>query len=145
MRGSPLIRSFLVFIAVALIGVSLTWLGGGHSSPPPAPPKQRLPDSHNLATPFVLSLSAPAKSVLLESAGKSLELQPDQQIISGTLSIDDQYPTVFITVKWKSSNPGPHFAKLTLEPPSRPTLTRTFDAPGELSDVWELPALSDHD
>jgi len=141
MRGSPLIRTLIVLIALIAAGLGLSALGSrrpaddGSSSTVPLEPKA---EPKSVTSPFVLTLSAPAKTITLESLGETHSLDASTQTISGTLPIELGHPTLFIDIAWADQNPSPHFAKLVLEPTGFPTQTKIFDASGDLSDVWEL-------
>lgn len=59
---------------------------------------------------------------------------------AGMIALDGADPVVFLTVKWAEPEGGSErFAKLTLEPAGKPTLSHYFEAPGTIEDVWELP------
>jgi hypothetical protein len=138
MRGSPLIRTLIVVLGLAIIGMGLAKLGS--EGPTPPPPAIEAPDDRagSIAAPFVLTLSADARSVELESSGQVQTFEPDTRILAGTLPLEPGHPTVFITVKWSDPEPSPRFAKLVLEPAGLPSMNRVFDAQGNLSDVWEM-------
>ncbi len=136
MRGSPILRTLIVLLVLILAGGGL-WMVRTDSRPsvittdgPAAVPSQ-------LEAPFMLTLSAPASKVRIETAAGPTELVPGSQTVTGLLPISSENPALFLTVTWQDAAATPRFAKLTLEPPGQPTLTRTFDAIGELSDVWE--------
>jgi hypothetical protein len=142
MRGSPLLRAILVLVAVAACGVGLARLTGS-SSPPPAPPQAPAPAAEApVPSRFHLVLSHSATSVRLDPGieGKVVSLPAGPGPHGGSVLLDPAHPLLFIDVEWSgSAGPGGHrFAKLTLESPGQATLTRTFDATGDLSDVWEI-------
>lgn len=89
---------------------------------------------------FAVKLShAPESFQLADRKGRVIFQGP---ALTGQVELDPADPVVFLTVKWKEGAMGTtdHFAKLTLEPPGKPTLSRYFETPDtELVDVWELP------
>lgn len=140
MRGSPLFRTLAVAIALILAAAGLTLLGHQPSHPPaPVGPSPAGPTSATrVPASFILTLSDPAESVVLETGGKTVTLNPDQLRQAGTLMLETGHPRVFIDVTWSDSAPRSRFVKLVLEPEGHPTLTRYFDAPGAIADVWEI-------
>lgn len=138
MRGSPLIRTLIVLVALLVAGFGLSVLGSKRPSPQPGVAPNVVADSETLNSPFVLTLSAPVKKVSIESLGKTFDFDTSTQTISGTLPLEGGHPTLFIDIEWADTNPSPRFAKLVLEPAGHPTQTKIFDATGTLSDVWEL-------
>jgi hypothetical protein len=107
-----------------------------HAQPRPFPSgnKQVLPAT--AATPYRLTLSAPAATILLDTG-----LPATASTLSGNLTLDPANPYVALTIRWASPTPeGEHrFAKITLEPPGQPTLTQVFDATGDIEDLLEIP------
>lgn len=92
---------------------------------------------------FGLKLSAVAERVELKGRDGRILFQSEQSSgpFTGMITLDQTDPAVFVSVKWKEpAASGDHFAKLTLEPAGKPTLTHFFEAPGAIEDVWELPA-----
>ena len=140
MRGSPLIRTFLL-----CLGLLLAWLGvhrltsreSAVITPPATHSGSTSADSAATTIPFELTLSAPAREVIVESAGKVIQLPANSQILTGELTVTDDHPAIFVTVRWAESGEVPRFAKLRIEPPSLATRSHTFDALGDIEDVWE--------
>lgn len=143
MRGSPLIRVTLVLLAIAACGIGLAMLT---TTPPATAPNGALPPatpaSDHIEVPFDLVLSHPARSIRLDPGieAKALDLPAGPGPHHGLLALDPAHPVIFIDIEWADpTTQGSHrFTKLTLEPPSQPTLTHTFDSTGPLSDVWEF-------
>jgi hypothetical protein len=138
MRGSPLIRTLIVLIALLAAGFGLSVLGNKRPSPKPVVTPENVAHSESINTPFVLTLSAPAKKLTIESLGETHNFDASSQTISGILPLEEGHPTLFIDIEWADANPSPRFAKLVLEPIGHPTQTKIFDTVGPLSDVWEL-------
>lgn len=135
MRGSPIFRTLLVALALALVATGLASLS---RRPPPAPPAPEQPVPGELqSTPFFLTLSHPAREVRIESAGTSVDGSGPELEQRGTLELDLAHPAIFLTVRWQDPEARPRFAKLRLEPGGRSGLSHTFDAIGDLEDVWE--------
>lgn len=139
-RGSPLVRFFILSIALAATGLGLMRVTSTGKEPQTIP--QPIEDKRvtSQAIPFRLLLSAPATLVEIDT-GEILRPSPDTSFLSGRLEIDPKNPHVGLIVKWKNPvAPGEHrFAKLTLEAPGKDTFTHTFDAAGDLDDFVELP------
>ncbi|MBK1828807.1 hypothetical protein [Haloferula rosea] len=138
MRGSPLIRTLFLVLALGLTGLGiykLTRPSPAVAEAPVDPPPSEAPEL--LETPFFLTLSDDPELVSIESAGKTVEIRVDSRTHTGTIHLESGHPTIFITVQWRTKDPAPRFAKLSLEPPGLPTQQQVFDAMGEISDVWE--------
>ncbi len=133
MRGSPILRSILLTLALLATAVGLQRVTSARSEIIVAAPPEKTA-SPSTAIPFHLTLSAPTSSV--EISGKTLTPP-----LSGTLEIDPANPHVALVVRWKNpAAPGEHrFAKLTLDPPGQATITHVFDAAGDIDDLLELP------
>jgi len=139
MHGSPLKRTILMAVALFLTAIGIAKLTRPRvieapSAPVAAPSTE---EGALIDTPFFLTLSAPAKEVILESGGRLLELKPSTQELSGSLPLQGDHPVIFLTVRWTSSESTPRFAKLRLEPEGISTQEQTFDSLGEIDDVWE--------
>ncbi|GAA5482447.1 hypothetical protein [Haloferula sargassicola] len=146
MRGSPLTRTLILLIGLVVAAVGTRALTAP-KAPVSSPSKITAPTDRELTeTRFELTLSAPAKEVILESAGKTVSPEIIGLILTGSLPTEGGHPTIFLTIRWAESDDTPRFAKLRLEPPGLPTLTQTFDAIGDLDDVWEphLHVSTDH-
>lgn len=96
----------------------------------------------NVRYGFSLVLSEPAERIeLTDRTGARLFAGGQSGPLSGMLELP-QDGAIFVTIHW-SNEPAAgetHFAKLTLEPPGKPSLVRYFEAPGDIEDVWELPS-----
>ena len=98
--------------------------------------------SEQAACGFGLKLSREAELVELKGRGGRVLFRHENSggPFTGMIDLDGEDPVVFVTVKWKEAvQQETHFAKLTLEPAGKPTLTHYFEAPGAIEDVWELP------
>jgi hypothetical protein len=148
MRGSPLLRTVVLLLFLAAAGVGLRQLTGQHAvaaarvTPPGPAPAPAAPAAGRHSVPFELVLSGvPAAIRLADADGTALyESTAPAVRQAGALPLPAGETTVFLEVRWAANEPGRRFAKLTLEPPARPTLQRFFDADGEIDDAWEIPA-----
>lgn len=137
MRGSPIFRTFFLVLGLALAAFGVRELTRPAAPAPlrETPEKAAAPD--RIEIPFELTLSAPAREILIESSGDAQSLAPDRQVLTGTLFAEDDHPAIFVTIRWAEIDGSPRFAKLRLEPPGSATRTKIFDATGDLEDVWE--------
>ncbi|MFT4175946.1 MAG: hypothetical protein QM627_04760 [Luteolibacter sp.] len=138
MRGSPLIRFFLLSLLLIAAGIGLQRLTRVREPlPQPSAPTAERGTAKTLSVPYRLQLSSTASSVELSSGDFKTSA------LTGSLPLDAEHPQIFLTVKWQAppTTGELRFAKLTLEPAGRSTLTHTFDASGDIDDVFE-PTLS---
>ena len=132
MRGFPLLRFFLLLLAVGVAALGLHRL-----TPPPPDAAPRTVGAH--PTPaaataparFHLELSRPASRITL--AGH--DLTPDGPVLTGHL--DWPAGVLGLQVIWCAPSEFAGFARLTVEAPGQPTLIHTFSAHGDLDDVWD--------
>jgi hypothetical protein len=140
MRGSPLVRTFLVLLALLGAGLGISRLSKLSRPPAPPPPPAPAPLAEDsVSAPFFLTFSSPPAEVRIEGAGREVTLQPRGVTSTGSLTLSSGHSALFVSIHWIDSDPAvPRFAKLTLEPAGHPTLTRTFDGFGGIDDVWEI-------
>jgi hypothetical protein len=138
-RGSPLLRFFVLTIALAATGLGLMRVTSVEKTPKPVLPAEPAAVPAQ-AVPFRLILSSPASFVEIDS-GTKVSPPVTDGTLSGKLEMDPENPYVGIIIRWKNPiAPGEHrFAKIILEPPGKATFTHTFDAAGDLEDFIELP------
>ena len=136
MRGSPLIRFFLLTLSLVIVGAGLAWLTSAKKTTPgvtsrPAPHQEL----SSLAVPYQLQLSSDAAVVELDTGISKVSGT------RGTLQLNTGNPYVSISVQWKipPSAEEQRFAKLILEPAGKPTFTHVFDSTGDIDDLLELP------
>jgi len=136
-RGSPLIRFFLLTLSLAIVGAGLAWLT---FSKKPGKPAAVTPAGNDqavstLAVPYQLQLSGEAAQIGLDTGIAKASSK------RGTLRLDPGNPYVSISVQWKNppSAEEQRFAKLILEPAGKPTFTHVFDSTGDIDDLLELP------
>ena len=138
MRGSPLLRTLAVLVALLLTGIGLARLTAPVArqiaSPPPVETSE--PSKASAAT-FELLLSGTAKRVTLEAGGEPLAFQSTAGPLGGKLALSSDKPTILLQVEWADAAAGHRFAKLRLEVPGQETREHVFSAPGDIDDLWE--------
>lgn len=144
-RGSPLIRTFLILAALVVSGIGfarLTQKGATVSGEPGVEVSQhtesdRIPAKVHLTLAHLsgfYDLTVGEERVPLSRGGKGE--------LVGTVSIDPDNPVVFLKVSClaKTPNDGQRFfAKLVVEAEGEETFTHVFDADGDIDDFVELP------
>lgn len=138
MRGSPLIKTLLV---AAILGVAAIGLRALEQRSPRRPvasaPAPSSPPTQ-IEVPFYLTVSAAVGACVLESGGEVRPLQLRGHEVRGRLAVAAEHPVIFLRAERADGDAQrPLFAKLTLEPPGRPTWQRTFDGRGRIDAVWE--------
>ena len=145
MRGSPLLRTFLILAALVVSGIGfarMTHKGAaltdgegvemaGTSESGRIPAKVYLTLSH-LPGFYALTMGEENVPLLRSADGK----------LSGTAYIDPENPVVFLKVSSleKVPNDGQRiFARLVVEAEGEATFTHVFDADGDIDDFVELP------
>ena len=139
MRGSPLLRTLTVLVALLLAGIGLARLtapAAPQGITPPPPLEKAEPAKTNSPT-FELLLSGTAKRVALEAGGAPLNFENTAGPLTGKLPLSSDKPTIFLQVEWADSAAGHRFAKLRLEQPGQETREHVFSAPGNIDDLWE--------
>jgi len=138
MRGSPLLRTLAVLVALLLTGIGLARLTAPATpqvtTPPPV--EKTEPSKTNTAT-FELLLSGTAKRVTLEAGAAPLAFENTAGPLIGKLALSSDKPTIFLQVEWADTTAGHRFAKLRLEAPGQETREHVFSAPGDIDDLWE--------
>lgn len=142
-RGSPLLRTIFLAIALLATGAGLSRITGAREGPVAAGKVvEEVPaeDGRGVEIPFRLLLSAPAEEVELDTGERVRPVLEDAPL-SGRLRLDPDNPRVGLTVRWKTpALAGEHrFAKLSLEIPRQATFVHVFDADGDIDELLELP------
>ncbi len=142
MRGSPLIRFFLLALALAATGAGLARITAAKENLAAAPTREPKaePSSPAAGIPYRLILSDRARLVEIDT-GSVIHPPVSSSSISGTLQIDPKNPRIGLRIEWATpAGADEHrFAKLTLEAPGQPTLTHVFDSAAEIDELLELP------
>lgn len=139
MRGSPLMRTLAVLVALLLAGIGLARLTAPATlqlTTPPQPIAKPESSAAKTAT-FELLLSGTAKRVTLEAGGEPLAFENTAGPLTGKLALSSDKPTIFLQVEWADAAAGHRFAKLRLEAPGQETREHVFSAPGNIDDLWE--------
>jgi hypothetical protein len=134
-RGSPLLRSILILLALAASSLGLVRLTNSQSAPV-APVRKSQPPVSPTNLPYRLVLSAEAAEISIAA-----DPQPPLNQAAGTLTTDSKNPVISLIIRWKTplSAGEQRFAKLILDPPGKPTITHVFDSSGDIDDILELP------
>lgn len=140
MRGSPWFRTLFVAVVLGITAWGIASLTSDrsvsdHQNTPSTPTTKEA--AEKTPTRFHLVLSEAASEVVIEADGESHQLRIDGHRATGTLLLDGPRPTIFLVVRWAGKTDTPKFAKLTLEPNGWSTRVHTFDAMGDLDEVWE--------
>lgn len=139
MRGSPILRTLLTALCLALAALPLWRMT--HTRPVPV---AGIPDVSATETavtvPFQLQLSAAAKRVVLRDEADKVLWESSAAVDGMVEATWPRLPrNVQLQVDWVTPGAPRYFAKLRLDPPGRETLTHVFDASSDLDDLWELP------
>ncbi len=142
-RGSPLIRTALVLLAILASGLVFSYLTADQVSQLVARGDTTEPKSKQLIRArYILTLSERAAFVEIESAGEvsSTNLSSESGIepLTGDIKIDLDKPVVFLKVNWYELGDRRGFAKLVIEAAGQETVTQVFDATGNLDEFIEL-------
>jgi hypothetical protein len=144
-RGSPLLRTIFLAIALLATGAGLSRITGAREGPVAAGKvveEVLAEDGWGVEIPFRLLLSAPAEEVELDTGERVRPaLALGDAPLSGRLRLDPKNPRVGLTVRWRTpAVAGEHrFAKLSLEIPRQATFVHVFDADGDIDELLELP------
>jgi hypothetical protein len=140
-RGSPLLRFFMMALALVACATGLARVTASRASNNPIAAKPEAAPSRGIQGRFELRLSAPAAVVKIGSLGAMSSAELTQFPIVGSLYLDAAGASIPLVVRWQNpSAPGEHrFAKLTFEIPGRATFSHVFDAAGDIDDLTELP------
>ena len=154
-RGSPLVRTILVLLALVASGIGFARLtdSGRKVQAPIRAPSEDSASDQKLTARFQLTFSEVASSFQMEAGGQSIQAglpagkgEPKPPIrdsyfsgYSGEIEIDPRNPVLFLKVQWVSPDRVHSFAKLVVEADGKETFTHVFDAPGDIDDFVELP------
>ena len=147
MRGSPLLRTFLILAALVLSGIGFARLTHKGTA---ATGMQRVEVSttgEEITAKVFLTFSETAGSVHLNSGSEGI-LLPDSpgnepnmtwREFSSEITIDKKDPVIYLKVVWSQASGNRRFAKLVVEAEGKETFTHVFDADGDIDDFVELP------
>lgn len=145
MRGFPLLRSLVILIWLTVSAVALVKLtsrtappleNGERKSTVVEDPGEQVP-----VTGYTVSVSAEMSELRINGQDQLIQGRPVGSSISGQLPQSENPQVVELVVRWKNppSATEHRFARLTLYPPGKATITHVFDADGDIDDILELP------
>lgn len=139
-RGSPLLRTFLILILLLGSGtvfLRLTAKGESAETPPPVAEKK----TGLIPAKFYLTISTSSSAVVLTNGEKPFDLATEDHMhFFGSGAIDPSNPILFLKISSPSQKSrAALFAKLVVEAEGTETFTHVFDSPGEIDDFVELP------
>ncbi len=142
-RGSPLIRTALVLLAILASGLVFSYLTADQGSKLVAGGDTTEVKSKQLIRArYILTLSERAAYVEVKSAGEvsatNLSSESGIEPLTGDIKIDLEKPVVFLKVNWYELGERRGFAKLTIEAAGQETVTQVFDATGNIDEFLEL-------
>jgi hypothetical protein len=144
-RGFPLLRSLVILIWLTVSAVALVKLTS-RTAPPLEHGERKfavVKDSGEKVPVigYSVSVSAEMSELRINGQDQLIKGQPVSASISGQLPQSDNPQVVELVVRWKNapSSAERRFARLTLYPPGKATITHVFDADGDIDDILELP------
>ena len=142
-RGSPLIRTALVLLAILVSGLAFSHLTSNQESKPVAGGETKeLKSKQLLRAHYIVTLSERAAYVEVGSAGEvsatNLSSESGIEPLTGDIKIDLDKPVVFLKVNWYELGERRGFAKLVIEAAGQETVTQVFDATGNIDEFLEL-------
>lgn len=146
MRGSPLIRTFLILAALVVSGIGFARLTHKETAATGKQGAKVTVTSEEIPAKVFLTFSEAAGFVYLESGEKgigtglpgSVEKKTWREF-SSEITIDKKEPLIFLNVIWSQDSGNRRFAKLVVEAEGEKTFTHIFDADGDINDFVELP------
>jgi hypothetical protein len=143
-RGSPLIRTALVLLAILASGLVFSNLTSEQKPTPQNVEENNDSRPKNLIRArYILTLSERAAFVELKSAGEvsswNLSSEGGIEPLTGDIIIDLDQPVIFLKINWYELGERRGFAKLTIEAVGKETVTQVFDAVGDIDEFLELP------
>lgn len=142
-RGSPIIRTIITALCLIVAAWPLwriTHTESDRNPVAPTPIQEESDSQKRLPIPFAITLSAPATEIeIRDIAGQVLWRYAGQEMTTVEGELKYLPESMILQVTWTNLGAPRYFAKLTLEPPGQDELTNTFDAPGHMKELWELP------
>lgn len=142
-RGSPLIRLLCVIVAILATGWLFFRLTDRQVvvNPDRAAEDTQKPGQRVRAR-FVMTFSDRPAHIELSSAGESVSRtfssESTENEIRGDLLLNPEDPVVSVRVNWYELGDKHGFVKMVLEVEGQPTITRVFDAAGNIDDLMEV-------
>lgn len=142
-RGSPLIRTALVLLAILASGLVFSHLTAEQKARPEMGGETTEPKTKkHIRAHYILTLSERAAFVEVKSAGEpsswNLSSESGIEPLTGDIVIDTDKPVVYLKVNWYELGERRGFAKLVIEAAGQKTVTQVFDAEGNLDEFIEL-------
>ncbi len=142
-RGSPLIRTALVLLAILVSGLVFSHLTSEQKPKSVAGGETKeLKSKQLIRAHYIVTLSERAAYVEVKSAGEpsswNLSSESGIEPLTGDIIIDLDKPVVFLKVNWYELGERRGFAKLVIEAAGQETVTQVFDAEGNLDEFLEL-------
>jgi hypothetical protein len=142
-RGSPLIRTALVLLAILVSGLVFSHLTAEQKRKPVVGGETSEPKTKKqIRARYILTLSERAAFVEVKSVGEpsswNLSSESGIEPLTGDIIIDTDKPVVFLKVNWYELGDRRGFAKLVIEATGQETVTQVFDATGNLDEFLEL-------
>lgn len=142
MKGSPLIRTFLILAALVVSGIGFARLTHRGTAVLPPPIESRV-ESDRIPAKVYLTLSHLSGFYALTVGEENVPLERGAEgELAGMVSIDPDHPVLFLKVSCLAKAPDDGqriFAKLVVEAEGKETFTHVFDAEGDIDDFVELP------
>jgi hypothetical protein len=144
-RGSPLIRTFLILAAIVLSGIGFARLTHKGTAATGAQGEEMAATSEGERIPakVYLTLSHLSGFFALTVGEENVALvRGAEGKLSGSALIDPENPVAFLKVSCLAKDPKDGqriFAKLVVEAEGEETFTHVFDADGDIDDFVELP------
>lgn len=142
-KGSPLIRTALVMLAILASGLVFSHLTAEQKAIPATGGETvETKTKKQIRARYILTLSERAAFVEVNSAGEpsswNLSSESGIEPLTGDIIIDLDKPVVFLKVNWYELGDRRGFAKLVIEAAGQDTVTQVFDAEGNIDEFLEL-------
>ncbi len=146
MRGSPLLRTFLILAALVVSGIGFARLTHKGTTVNAGSVEEVTARSEKISAKVFLTFSEAAGSVQLNSGDRSIMAGLPGNLekmtwreFSTEITIEKKEPVIYLNVVWSQVSGNRRFAKLVVEAEGRETFTHVFDADGDIDDFVELP------
>lgn len=146
MRGSPLLRTFLILVALVVSGIGFARLTHKGTTVTAGSVEEVTAKSEKISAKVFLTFSEAAGSVQLNSGDRSIMAGLPGNLEKMTwreffteITIEKKEPVIYLNVVWSQVSGNRRFAKLVVEAEGRETFTHVFDADGDIDDFVELP------
>lgn len=152
-RGSPLIRTFLILAALVVSGIGFARLTQKGTAATGQQGVEMAASSEKISAKVFLTFSEAAGSVHLNSGDQGILAGLPGNVVglpgngekmtwrefSSEITIEKKEPLIFLNVVWAQDSGNHRFAKMVVEAEGEETFTHVFDADGDIDDFVELP------